>query len=271
MGHNLVGRLRSNQCTGDDRITQDPGRGELNEAQTPFGRQLIQPIGSFDGSGEGFALESVELRSLIVVGEDMAGLVASSKETLGLGGVGENANAVIPAEWQHIGFDFPVEHIVARLVGMIGVEFVGRIELFHVVVGYTGVTGLAFFLQLGEGAHLFFERDVPAPTVDLVEVDIVSFKRPQALLHRRAHCGSRIISTADLGGEKAAIPIASSQGLSDDRLAGPVGLRRIDESDAVVDRAMDGVDCDCFIDLPHSATQRPGTEAEDWNFRAVIT
>ena len=105
--------------------------------------------------------------------------------------------------------------------------------------------------------------------MDLVQIDEVDLQLAQAVVHGVDDALPGVIA-ADLGGEKAAFPVAVLQGLADGGLARAVGLCRVEKGDAAVDGGANSGDGEVILDVTHTAADRPGSEADDGNLRSVV-
>ena len=110
------------------------------------GYALGELVGDGNIAVEERALEAGKVRALIGGGEDVARPVGIGEQALGQRAVREYADALLAAEGQVCCLDVPVEHIVARLVGVEKTRFQGLGHLCGVVVGNADIAGLAGLL-----------------------------------------------------------------------------------------------------------------------------
>ena len=181
--------------------------------------------------------------------------VLAGQEAAGERVVGDDADALVAAERQQVGFDIAPEDVIARLVAVEAGEagLIGRGErqpqLPGAVVGRAGVADFAPAAQVVERLHRLLDRRVAVGPVQLVEVDVVGLQAAQRLVdggedvlaRRSALVGVVAHRREAFGGEHDAVARLGLEPAPDDFLGGSDGvcadgvdIGGVDEVDAAV-------------------------------------
>src|SRR5436190_2345272 len=167
----------------DGRLRKGPRDRELRERDAALLGDLLQSLDDREVATEGFAREVRTARPPVVLRESRLGCHGSGKQPVRHRPVDEHADIVIHGIGQDLVFDLATEQVVRRLQGLHPAEASQVFDLLHVVVRNTDVADLVPLHQLLERPGGLLRRGVLVRPVDLVQVDVVRFKVPQARVH----------------------------------------------------------------------------------------
>ena len=202
----------------------------------------------------------------------MPGLVAPGQQAFGQWAVGQDTDAALLAEGQDGRFGLARQEAVARLQRLERVHPPGGVHLRHVEVGHAHVANLAAGDQPLERVHCLVKRVVRIPAMGLQQVDRFDSQPSQAVFGSFGNVACTQVVAAHLGREKDLLagPGPGGQGAADQILGGPVRLGGIDQGHTQVEGMVQGAHGLRLVDAAHAATDRPGTQA-DYRDRRAIT
>ncbi len=200
------------------------------------------------------------------------------------GGIIDNADVVLLAEWQNRRLDRAIQHGVGRLVRGNGGNLHDTLHLFHAEVRDANPTNLALLLQVGHHTPGLFDLLIRFRPVHLVEVDGIHREATKAVFRFAANVLQAIGDFALLIPHQAALGedvwlVRSRLECACDDLLGmsqAIHGRGVNPVDAEFKRFMNRGDGIVIVlgspgKLPVATADCPGTEPDGCEFHIRVT